>query len=421
MGASRALAHEAKSSSSMAFESKSTFFQLSHEVFPCIPFSKYDKGDVTCKMKHEPTKTTSQNPCFCSISFTRLRNDFVEEYSKKTAAKIRYRRDRSHWGCHHTWCFSSDAILLGNVTHKSFLDTPCIFIWKFSLHHLKLDGQGASLSGFTWHCYHWSGSGFGCSPLLQFQNASVSLLAMLLAKLSDSCSPVANNNRRAFSVRVYPNMMILYISFACVQTLKSPLPPHFPKFSWPKRHDKGPVWRYLSLRSFETQENSPPPKTCRLESKSETNNSSTYAAHNSSNSDNNDSDSDNMNNNHHHSMLQAAVPAFLPNAAPPQFQRVTNGLSIQVIVHSCIFSSATTTLTGTPWKVTFQQSKSLVTGNQPASRLTTYPSVGLGGLLDPMTTIDTEQLLHVSDGKLSCRKTHPKEQWLHREHRSHLG
>lgn len=96
MGASRALAHEAKSSSSMAFESKSTFFQLSHEVFPCIPFSKYDKGDVTCKMKHEPTKTTSQNPCFCSISFTRLRNDFVEEYSKKTAAKIRYRRDRSH-------------------------------------------------------------------------------------------------------------------------------------------------------------------------------------------------------------------------------------------------------------------------------------------------------------------------------------
>ena len=32
----------------------------------------------------------------------------------------------------------------------------------------------------------------------------------------------------------------------------------------------------------------------------------------------------------------------------PQFQRVTNGLSIQVLVHSCIFSSATTTLTGTP-------------------------------------------------------------------------
>lgn len=94
---------------------------------------------------------------------------------------------------------------------------------------------------------------------------------------------------------------------------------------------------------------------------------------------------------------------------PPQFQRVTNGLSIQVIVHSCIFSSATTTLTGTPWKVTFQQSKSLVTGNQPASRLTTYPSVGLGGLLDPMTTIDTEQLLHVSDGKLSCRT--PKSWW----------
>lgn len=77
-------------------------FPKRFSLFPYIPFSKYDKGDVTCKMKHEPTKTTSQNPCFCSIIFTELRNDFVKENSKKTAAKIRYRRDRSHWGCHHT-------------------------------------------------------------------------------------------------------------------------------------------------------------------------------------------------------------------------------------------------------------------------------------------------------------------------------
>lgn len=143
-----------------------------------------------------------------------------------------------------------------------------------------------------------------------------------------------------------------------------------------------------------------PPQTCRLKSKFETNNSSTYAAHNSSNSDNNDSD--NMNNNHHHSMLQAAVPTFLPNTAPPvstSDQRALHPSHRPFLHLQLSYYHAT----GTPWKVTFHQSKSLVTGNQPASRLTTYPAVGLGGLLDPMTTIDTEQLLHVSDGKLSCR------------------
>ena len=186
-----------------------------------------------------------------------------------------------------------------------------------------------------------------------------------------------------------------------MQTLKSPLPPHFPKFSWP---DKGPVWRYLSLRSFEAQESSPP-KLADLKASLK----QIIAAHMQ----------------HIIALILITLIVIIwitiiitvcckqpspPSCQtqPPQFQQVTNGLSIQVIVHSCIFSSATTTLTGAPWKVTFQRSKSLVTGNQSASRLTTYPSVGLGGLLDPMTTIDTEQLLHVSDGKLSCR-THTHE------------
>lgn len=127
MGASRALAHEAKSSSSMAFESKSTFFQLSQEVFPFI-------GDATCKMKHEPTKTTSQNPCFFQ-SFSRGLGTILLKNIQKNCSQDQVPAGPEPLG------LPSHLMLQGlfrRSSHIDHLETNSIKLYRFLLELHKL-------------------------------------------------------------------------------------------------------------------------------------------------------------------------------------------------------------------------------------------------------------------------------------------
>ena len=224
MGASRALAHEAKSSSSMAFESKSTFFR----TFSSFPkrFSHSSHSQNTTKgMQH--AKWNMNQPCFFQSFSRSLGTILLKNIQKKNCSQDQvpagpeplglpshlmlqglFRRS-SHideldtnsidycWSCTNSpsaysrYKFSHRLQFLGALmqfcwatldpqTHKSFLDTlriRRIFIWKFSLHHLKLMARvllsaawhgiattGAAAALAARHCCNSKTPQFHCSP-----------------------------------------------------------------------------------------------------------------------------------------------------------------------------------------------------------------------------------------------------------------